>query len=168
MTRLVLLEQLKERTGEAIGELMLPVRPQSEQDKPALRAAEVHLMRLPDSRAAKKKAPYIIHQAITGQDSQTAGQMPEATATVRSVFCVYDNDEERGAVSLLNLMERLRVDLLKFPVVGDQFRLDLSQGLETLIYPEDSAPYYMGEMVSVWKLPTIRREDDIHVCYQKH
>lgn len=59
---------------------------------------------------------------------------------------------------LLNLMERFRIGLLKRVVIGGQFELDLQAGMESLIYPEDTAPYYAGEMVSIWKLPPIKRE----------
>ena len=63
-----------------------------------------------------------------------------------------------GAGTLLNLMERLRIALLEQRSIGKQFRLDLEAGLESLVYPEDTAPYYAGEMISVWKLPVIERK----------
>ena len=59
---------------------------------------------------------------------------------------------------LVNLMERLRISLLRKVVIGGQFQLDLEAGLETLIYPDDTAPYYAGEMISTWKLPSVERE----------
>lgn len=67
MTKVELLRQLKQFTEDAVGELLLPVRMQkADAEQPAPRPATVYLMRLPDSTAAAKKAPYIIHQAITG------------------------------------------------------------------------------------------------------
>jgi hypothetical protein len=71
---------------------------------------------------------------------------------------VYHPDEEEGALLLLNLMERLRIRLLKDVVIAGQFELDLEAGLETLIYPDDTAPYYAGELLSTWKLPAVERE----------
>lgn len=59
---------------------------------------------------------------------------------------------------LLNLIERLRIHLLQTVVIGQKYQLDLEAGLETLIYPEETAPYYAGEMISTWKLPAIERE----------
>ena len=57
------------------------------------------------------------------------------------------------------LMERLRIDLLKDVVIGDQFQLVLTgDGLEMLIYTDDIAPYYAGDFISTWKLPEVRRE----------
>ena len=43
-------------------------------------------------------------------------------------------------------------------VIGGQFTLDLEAGLETLVYPDDTAPYFVGEMISTWKLPLVERE----------
>jgi hypothetical protein len=115
-------------------------------------------MRLPDSSAAQKKAPYIIHQIITGKDWQSESNREHAAATVRSIFCVYHDDEEEGGMLLLELMERLRIHLMKKIVIGRQFQLELEQGLEMLIYPDDTSPYYNGEMMSTWILPRVERE----------
>ena len=158
MTRVDLLNALKAFTLKSTGDILMPTSIQKCDSDTQLRAANVHLMRLPDSSAAEKKAPYIIHQLITARDQQEKGQRPKATAQVRSIFCVYNRNEEEGALALLNLMERLRIDLLRTCVLEDRYELDLETGLEALIYPNDSAPYYMGEMVSMWKLPDVKRE----------
>ncbi len=158
MNRITLLEQLRDITKSATGDIILPVKEQKGDAEKITRAADIHLMRLPDSRAAQKKAPYIIHQLITGKDIQHQGENETASAVVRSIFCVYNDDEEEGSLMLVNLMERLRIHLLRQVVIGDQFQLDLEAGLESMIYPEDTAPYYAGEMVSTWILPAIQRE----------
>ena len=62
---------------------------------------------------------------------------------------------------LLNLMERLRIALLRKGVIGDQFQLDRSAGLECIIYPDDTAPYFAGEMSTVWRMPAVEREVDL-------
>lgn len=159
MTKVVLLESLKEFSQASTKDIILPVRQQKE-DKgpPDPRAAEVYLMRLKKSDAAKKAAPYILHQVITGKDVQQEGQREIARAVIRSIFCVYNDDEQEGALMLLGLMERLRIDLLKQVVIGKQFQLDLTDGIEMLIYPDDTAPYYAGEMISTWLLPRVERE----------
>ncbi len=158
MNRITLLEQLKIVTKEVTGDIIMPVRLQKGDTEQGYRAAEVYLMRLKDSSSAQKKAPYIIHQLITGRDIQPSGENVSASAVVRSIFCVYNDDEEEGSLMLVNLMERLRIHLLEQVVIGRQFELDLTVGLETLIYPDDIAPYYAGEMVSTWKLPAVTRE----------
>lgn len=158
MTRVTLLECLSEFTEKAIEDLLLPTK-KEKGEKPQLRTAAVYKMRLPDSTSAMKKAPYILHQVITGSDSQPVGMHCTAEATVRSIFCVYSDDEQEGGLLLLNLMERLRIALLKEVVIAKQFQLLLNEnGLEFLIYPDDTAPYYAGEMISRWRLPAVERE----------
>lgn len=158
MNRITLLEQLKFFTEKAIGDIIMPVKLQSGDKEQEYRSADIYLMRLKDSSAAKKKAPYIIHQLITSKDIQPQGQNISASAVIRSIFCVFNDNEEEGALMLINLMERLRIDLLKQVVIGNQFILDLEAGLESLVYPDDTAPYYCGEMISTWYTPVVRRE----------
>ena len=62
-------------------------------------------------------------------------------------------------MQLLNLMERIRIDLMINPILEKQFKLDFDEGLEQLIYPDDTAPFYLGEMMTVWKMPPVRREE---------
>lgn len=158
MTNITLLEHLRALTKDTIKDIILPVRLQKGDAEQQSRAADVYLMRLPDSTAATKKAPYIIHQLVTSKDAQPAGQQESGSSVVRSVFCVYSEDEQAGAMHLLNLMERLRIRLLQQVIIGQQYQLDLEAGLELLIYPEDSAPYYAGEMSTTWHMPSVERE----------
>lgn len=102
MNRIDLLQTLKAFSEAATGDILMPVSVQKGDTDQAERAAEVHLMRLPDSKSARKKAPYIIHQLITAKDQQNEGQWPEATAQVRSIFCVYHANEEEGAILLFD------------------------------------------------------------------
>lgn len=158
MTKSILLERLADFSKEATKDLIMPVRMQACDKEQQYRAADNYKMRLPDSSAAQKKAPYIIHQIVTGKDLQKHGDIVKSGALVRSIFCVYNENEQEGALMLLNLMERLRISLLKTVVIGKQFELDLEAGLEAMIYPDDTAPYYAGEMISTWKLPAVERE----------
>lgn len=160
MTKIKLLDDLVEFTKDAIKDIILPLAPQERDtgDSPKARAAEVYKMRLPDSAAAKKKVPYIIHQIVTSKDTQPEGQYPSSSVSVRSIFAVYCKDESEGAMHLLNLMERVRIELEKQVVIGHQFELDLKTGVDTLIYPDDTAPYFIGEMSTAWNIPAIRRE----------
>ena len=160
-SRLHLLETLKEFTESAVGDLILPLNPKSERGAERKeRTVEVYLMRLPNNSSSTKKAPYILHQFVTGKDVQEAGRNPVSSAVVRTVFCVYceTEDEAEGALILLNLMERLRIALLKTPNIGHRYLMDKSEGMETLVYPEQWPPYYMGEMISAWKLPAVKEE----------
>ena len=166
MTKVVLLEQLKAFTEAAVKDIILPVRQQKEDSgPPSPRAAEVYKMRLVKSSAAQKAAPYIIHQLITGRDTQPEGERETGNAVVRSIFCVYHEDEQEGALSLLGLMERLRIALLEEVVIGKQFQLNLGAGVEMLIYPDDTAPYYAAELLTTWMMPGVERKVDLFNGY---
>lgn len=163
MTRVTLLERLRDFTDDVTKDILMPVRQQKEdKDPPADRAATIYITRLTKSSDAQKSVPYILHQIITGKDLQPSGQEITADAVVRSIFTVYNDNEEEGGLMLLNLIERLRIALLKQVVIGQQFQLDLKAGLEMLIYPDDTAPYYAGEMISVWRLPAVEREVNLY------
>lgn len=158
MTRTILLKRLRAFTEEGTADLIMPTRLQKGDAEQIFRPAKVYLMRLPDGTSATKKAPYVLHQVITGMDQQPQGQRVTSSAKVRSICCVYNDDEQEGGLMLLNLMERLRIAMLRQVVIGGQFTLDLEAGLETLVYPDDTAPYFVGEMISTWKLPPVERE----------
>jgi len=158
MTPSDLLVQLKSFTEAATSELIMPTKVQSKDEEQGYRAADIYLMRLPDSKVATKKAPYIIHQLLKTEYRQPAGKQTEALATVRSIFCVYNEDEQEGGLMLQNLIERLQIPLLEQRILAKRFELDMETGIESLVYTNDSAPYYAGEMMSVWKLPSIERK----------
>ena len=110
MTRTVLLERLRDVTKEATEGVLLPVRRQKGDGESLLpRPAKIYLMGLPEAGAAVKKAPYILHQIVTGKDTQKPGDFqPEAQAVVRSVFCVYHEDGQEGSLALLGLTGKKR------------------------------------------------------------
>lgn len=159
MTNIILLEQLKEFMEDSVHDLILPVAMQKEdKEPPEPRAAEVYSMRLPDGKSYKKKAPYIINQVITNRNGISPDGRPCTVTEVRSVFCVYNGDEQAGGLALLELMDRIRIALLKQVVIGKQFRLDTEDSPEYLIYTDDTAPYYGGEMMTTWYMPVVKRE----------
>ncbi len=160
MDRVALLEALKTESESATKDLLLPVAMQKEdREQPEDRAVNVYMMRVPDGKAVTKKAPYILHQVITGKDQQPPGELDESSTTIRSIFAVYNKDEQAGGLALLGLIERLRIHLLRTVIIGDgQFELDKEAGMEYLIYPDDTAPYFAGEMVTIWKTPVVERE----------
>lgn len=158
MTKLDFLDGLKAFTENAVKELVMPVRPQKGDTEQQYSTAQVYKMRLPDSTQAQKKAPYIIHQIITSEDQQANGSLPTSYVTIRSIFCVYNEDEQEGALMLLNLMERFRIAILQTQVVSNRYLLDMTQKVETLVYPDDTAPFFVGEMKSVWRMPPVKRE----------
>jgi len=166
MTKIFLLKALKVFTEEVTKDLIMPVKRQKEdKEEPPPRAANIHMMRLVKSSSVEKAAPYIIHQVITGRDSQSPGNEATAQTVIRSIFCVYNEDEQEGSLMLLNLMERFRVEILQKVVLDNRFQIDLNDGLDSIIYPDEGQlqSYYAGEYVSTWTLPAIKREVKVHV-----
>ena len=160
MTKVILLEELKKFTLENTKDIVMPVEPQEEdEERPVPRPAQVFSMNLPDGASYQREAPYILHQIINSKDAHPPGQIqPIGTAIIRSVFCVYHEDGQEGGLLLLNLMERMRIALMKQVVIGGQFTLDLREGLDALFYTEKTAPFYGGEMIPQWKMKSIGRE----------
>ena len=158
MTRVMMLKALKERVEACTGDLQMPTAVQRGDAEAITRAPEVFIQRLPDSTAAKKIVPYVLLQLASGADRQSEGLRSESTAVVRIICTAYCSDEQEGSVMLLNMMDRIRLSLLQRPVFGDCFELDVSDGLETAIYIDDTAPYYAGEMIGTIQLPPVNRE----------
>lgn len=174
-TKVGLLFALKDFTAETVKGLLMPVKRQKQDERePKRRTAEVFLARLPDMASFEKKAPFILHQAVTSEDGlKNANKGRESrlelqsSAVIRSVFCVYHPAEEEGGLALLNIMEEMRIALLMYPTLNKTFELDLKEGISQMVYPETgergTAPFYLGEMVTVWRLPPVKRLDAARV-----
>lgn len=156
MTPNILLERLKEFVEANTRDLILEVRVKKGETGPKERAAEVYTMRLPDKDAETKQIPYILLQFIKGSDDQKEGEQPESECAVRFVFAAYSEDGGKGAMDVLNLITRIRVALIKAGIIGEQF--SLKRKIEYIVYPDSTPPYFMGEMMTFWEMPTIQRE----------
>lgn len=181
-TKVGLLYALKDFTRSTVKDLLLPVKRQKQDERePPRRTAEVFLARLPDMTSFEKKAPLILHQVVTGEDGlQNANKGTgresrlelQSSAVIRSVFCVYHPDEQEGGLALLNIMEVMRVALLMHPTLNGVFELDLKEGINQMVYPETgergTAPFYLGEMVTAWKLPPVTRIDTARMVHGWH
>lgn len=155
MTPTILLEELKKYIEEKTKDILLPVRNkrgEEEQERPP----KVYLMNLPSKEDETQQVPYILIKYLTGKDDLPPGEDPEAQASIRIIVATYAEDAEEGSMALLNVMSTLRYNFLKEQEIGGQFRLILP--LENIIYPDNTRPYYLGEMMSLWTLPTIERE----------
>ncbi|SHJ74406.1 hypothetical protein [Tepidibacter formicigenes] len=156
MTAVVLLEKLKKYIEEHTKDIILSVRTKSSSEEAKERPAEVHKMRLPDKEGETKRIPYILLQFLTGKDEQKEGQSAESECKIRIIVATYSEDGGEGAMDVLNVLTRIRISLLKDGVVGEQFLI--KKPLEYIVYPDDTAPYYMGEMLTIWEMPEIERE----------
>ena len=109
--------------------------------------------------ARKGYAPVLVSNRADELETAGAALAAETGVPVRTLFCVYSEDEQEGGLNLLNLMERIRISLMENPILDRQFRLDDEGGIEQLVYPDDTAPFFLGEMMTVWKMPPVRREE---------
>jgi hypothetical protein len=151
------LEAIAADSKEAIKTLAMPYKP-DKGEPVGNRTPSVWKMRLKKSSAAQKIAPYIIHQVITTDDHQEQGREDVSSLCLRSIFCTYNEDEEEGSLALLNLITRVKTHWLKNRIVDGRFELDMAQGIQSLIYPDETNDFYSGEMVTYWKLPPVQRE----------
>ncbi len=162
MTARELLHTLKKFCEDSVKGMVLPTAVQRGDTEEHKRVPTMYEMRLPDSGNAEKLAPYEIIQVVHTKHIQNPGDKPRYFVDVRLVFCVYCEDEQDGAIMLLNFMERVQMRLLKEVDIGSLCLLDVNEPLEMLIYPEDTAPYYAGEMSGTFVLPGTEREVDLN------
>lgn len=154
MTPSDLLEQLKLFAEDKLKDLILPVKT-APTEEAVFRCPEVFKMNLPDTSAQKNKAPYVVLQFINGDDSQEEAQEEESVCNIRIVVCAYSDDLGEGPLHVLNMLTRLRIALLESRVIANRYSLRMP--LEYLVYPDNPAPFFFGEMMTVWEMPTIKR-----------
>ena len=157
MTPVVLLDRLEEFVREVTKDIKLQVRvrnqnPQEEKE----RAADVYKMRLPNKDDQTQKIPYILLQFLTRKDDKQEREPEESDCKIRIVVATYSEDGGVGAYDVLNVLLRIRSELEKTGIIGNQFVLQMP--LEYIVYPDSTQPYYLGEMVTNWSIPTIKRE----------
>lgn len=126
----------------------------------------VYQMRLPDVTSVVSCAPYCLHQLVTGEDGLDDQGRPKSTVLLRSVFCIYHPlpqdlslTYDHGAERAMEVAERFRYAILRDGMIADRFVLDIEDAnVETLYYPDDMRPYYIAEIASTWRVPSVKRE----------
>lgn len=156
MTPLELLDALKAFIEENTKGILLPVRVDRKSGEAKERPAEVYKMRLPTKDAETKRIPYVLLQYIKSTDTQTAGEPPESSCMVRIVAATYSEDGEEGALCVLNLLTRIRIAFLRDGVIAERFML--KPPIEMIVYPDSTPPYYLGEMMTEWRMPIVESE----------
>ncbi len=163
MTVVALIEALKNLCEEALKDMTLPVSVQSGDKEQITRVPEVYRMRLPQSSSAKKLAPNVIVKVAKSNQFLIPGEpKPKHTADVRIVGCVYCDDESLGSMMLLNLLECIKIHIMRQTKVGRTFVLDPNEPFEMIPYDEDTAPYFAGELIGTFQLPPIQQEVDFN------
>ena len=110
-------------------------------------------MRLPKKEDQTEKVPYILLQFLTGKD----GEVQEgSTCKIRIVVATYAENDSMGTYDVLNVILRIRSELQKVGIIGGYFALE--KPLEYIVYPDSTQPYFLGEMITNWSIPEIKRE----------
>lgn len=167
MTPLELLDALKAYIENETRDLLLPVRVDRKSGKNNERPAEIHTMALPNKNAETERIPYVLLQFLTSKDEQEPGEYPESSCKIRIVAATYSEDKAEGSLCLLNLLTRIRMAFLRDGSIADRYLLKISkeQPLEIIVYPDNTAPYYLGEMMTEWTLPTVNLEPPFAAGY---
>lgn len=153
MTPVILLEELKKFIEESTKNILLETK---NKEKNCERVPKVILGNLPRKEAETNDVPYIVLKFLTGKDLQEAGAQTEAKAKIRILAVTYSEDRSKGYIDALNVITKIRFDLLMKRVVGKCFKLDLP--VEYIVYEEDISPYTIAEMVCNFDIPPIEQE----------
>ncbi len=152
-TSIDLLDALCDLCSEVTKHLVLPVKPERPGGEAYERRPKVYKMDLPKKEDDTKQIPYIIVQVLSGTDVQKEGVPPDSSCGVRIVFGVYSEDMGEGRLNVLNLIDRVRAELLRRRVIGGNFLL--SNQIDWAIDPANTSSYYFGEMIMSFEMPPI-------------
>ncbi len=156
MTTTELVDSLAQFIQEATKDMILPVKVKSEGSEPKQRPPLVYKMRVPSKEAEIQQSPYIIVQHLKGKDVLDEDGGTDSTAVVRIIVSTYNEARDEGAMSVENILTRIRIALLKQRMIARKFLLNMP--MEYVVYPDSTAPYYLGEMITNWQMPEVERE----------
>jgi len=156
MTPAILLDDLQKFIEENTKDILLEVRVRTGTATEKERAAKVYKMGLPEKDDTTQQIPYILLKLLTGVDDKKDGEPQESTCKVRIIIVTYSQNGQDGPLALLNLILRIRERLQKQVIIGGRFVLQ--KPFEYIMYQDMEAPYYAGEIMTNWSIPTIERE----------
>ncbi len=156
MTPVILLNCLESFVKEKTSGIKLQVRVTNSTQEDKTREALVYKMGLPGKDEKIQRIPYILMQVISGKDDIQGQGMKQSICQIRMVVAVYAENDSQGGYDVLNVLLRIRSELEKTGVIGGYFALQ--DPLEYIVYPDNTAPYYFGEMMTNWSMPVIVRE----------
>ena len=113
-------------------------------------------MAIPTKKAEVERIPYVLLQFLTSKDEQEPGEYPESSCKIRIVAATYSEDKAEGSLCLLNLLTRIRIAFLRDGVIAERFML--KPPIEMIVYPDSTPPYYLGEMMTEWRMPIVESE----------
>lgn len=140
MTITLLIMAIQKFLKEQLADDMLPVPP-------------VLLGYLPQSNAGNTGYPVIKIRPAEGEGDSGQGQIQ-----IKLQFGAQSEDDT-GLIDMLNLMERVRILLLRKRVLEQQFVMDANWKMK--LNEEHPAADWGGELTTTWVLPQIRPEVQI-------
>ncbi|RAV18828.1 hypothetical protein [Paenibacillus contaminans] len=113
----------------------------------------IHLGALPSKTEANRDAavfPLIIIRPMEGDSDDEA-----ATAQIKLIFGTQSEDDS-GFIDVLNLMERVRILLVRQRIIDKKFRIEPEWKWKFL--EEQPEPQWICQALTTWTLPQIRQE----------
>lgn len=156
MTPIILLDDLQKFIEENTADILLEVKVRTGPATEKERVAKVYKMGLPEKDDNTQQVPYILLKVLTGADEKEDQQPKSSEVRVRMIIATYSQDGVQGQMALLNLILRIRERLQKQHIIGGRFCLKYP--FEYIIYQDATPPYYLGEIMTIWSIPTIERE----------
>ena len=158
MTPDILLNELEKFFTERLQDVKCPVK--TKDGEPQYRGLKNFKQTVPSKTTQAENAPYLLLQVVKGEDRREnrdgkSGLM-SSTCDIRIVAVAYNEDESEGSLQILDLITRIRIELEKTVIIGEKFQLEMP--LEYLIYTDETAPYYVAEMMTTWQIPTVEWE----------
>ena len=131
MTAIDLLNALKAYTEDKVKDMRLIARVPENGTDPGERPPLVFIGNLPNKEQEKKAAPYILLKLLTKKVDDE-----ENVCRVRIICVTFSEDKNENYMQCLNLVTKI----------------------ETIIYDENMELYQVGELMTIWELPQIRRD----------
>ena len=156
MTPLDLLEALKSYCEVCTKDLVMVSKVPKNGTQKAERAPRVFIGELPDKESARKETPYILLKLLTTKDDEE-----ESTAMVRIIFVTYSQDRQENYIQCLNTLTRVKTKLLEDIVIGGCFYC--RKPVEGIIYEDDLEVYQIGEIMTTWEMPQVKRNISQHM-----
>lgn len=159
MSAFLLLQALRDQLAPRLAAMPLAQRnrqslPPKPDEPDAMRPCAIYLGSMPPtSNEARMAAPFLVIQALDGEDT------PEGLQNIRVALrvCVVADDYEAAENDLLNLISEIRLALLELPggVIGGSFRL-MPGGEDGGRLPwerpdEQVPPFLQAHIISRWQ-----------------
>ncbi len=124
-------------------------------DEGEFKKAEMNIYRsnIPEKEGERQITPCIVVQAVTEKDD---GEEDEVK--VRLALAVFNPDAEKGALDVLEIVQRIKERLRKRPTLLNMYGVGT---IEALFYPSDETMYYYGEMMIDFYLPKVKADIDM-------